>query len=305
MTEETKEEDTQALETDPTQTQVTAPRKDDGILNILLIGSSAAYYFPDELYGMATHDGMKIRVCNAYSSGLTLEKQWNWVLTKKGDYQFITTDDRGREVKKGWKLDDILKAYDWDVISVHETPMTFRTADLDDARAGAAYAHLIYSYIRKSCPQARYVWYQVFGVPVGYGVEKYTDVAESKKMPTKEKQDRMMEIIRTVAIEQSEKNKADRIPCGDAWKILRNNPAIGESLHDKEGKPIGDYLHDGDVGGGQYLNACIFYEMLIKKSCVGHSWRPDYNLPEDRISLLQQTAHLVVSEAHGENYVQS
>ena len=50
----------------------------DDTLNILMIGNSFCYYFPDELYGIATAAGLKLRVCNVYYSGCKLMSHWGW-----------------------------------------------------------------------------------------------------------------------------------------------------------------------------------------------------------------------------------
>ena len=65
----------------------------------------------------------------------------------------------------------------------------------------------------------------------------------------------------------------------------------------------GDYLHDGDVGGGQYLSACVWFETLTGRSCVGNPFRPvyklkdkEYFLSEELIEILQNAAHQAVQE---------
>ena len=86
------------------------------------------------------------------------------------------------------------------------------------------------------------------------------------------------------------------IPGGDAWQIARANPWVGDVMC-KE-----DMYHDGDVGGGQYLNACVWFEVFFGESCVGNTWRPAYELSEDKITALQQAAHEAVVAVYGEAY---
>ena len=63
---------------------------------------------------------------------------------------------------------------------------------------------------------------------------------------------------------------------------------------------FGDGYHDGDIGGGQYLNACVWFETLTGKSCVGNAYRPaDYDLSEEKIAVLQQSAHEAVTTVYG------
>jgi hypothetical protein len=70
----------------------------------------------------------------------------------------------------------------------------------------------------------------------------------------------------------------------------------------EEGKVINsDLSHDGDVGGGQYLNACVWYEVLFGESCVGNTFRPNYKYNGTSMNMLidvetlQQAAHQAVT----------
>ena len=62
-------------------------------------------------------------------------------------------------------------------------------------------------------------------------------------------------------------------------------------------------LHNGDIGGGQYLNACAWFEAITGKSCIGNTFRPVYeyagqkhSLSEEMITVLQSAAHQAVDE---------
>lgn len=60
-------------------------------------------------------------------------------------------------------------------------------------------------------------------------------------------------------------------------------------------EPYTDHFHDGDVGGGQYLNACVWFMTLFKISCVGSKWAPSYDLNEEKRIILQQAAFNAVT----------
>ena len=75
-------------------------------------------------------------------------------------------------------------------------------------------------------------------------------------------------------------------------------------LRVQAGKLVDDGIHDGDMGGGQYLNACVWFEVITGKSCIGNTFRPEYkfinvdcSLTEEKIAVLQQAAHDAVAEA--------
>ena len=64
----------------------------------------------------------------------------------------------------------------------------------------------------------------------------------------------------------------------------------------------GDHYHDGNTGGGQYLNACVWFEVLTGKSCIGNSWTPSYALDSAKIPELQKAAHEAVAAIYGEDF---
>jgi hypothetical protein len=68
----------------------------------------------------------------------------------------------------------------------------------------------------------------------------------------------------------------------------------------------GDYYHDGDIGGGQFLTACVWFETVTGQSCIGNTFRPvykhagqEYTLSEEMITVLQNAAHQAVEELMG------
>ena len=113
-------------------------------------------------------------------------------------------------------------------------------------------------------------------------------------------------LMHDLATEMCSTYNLDVIPAGSAWQIARQTEEFGDKLGAmaSTGTDWGDWNHDGDVGGGQYLNACIMFEVLTKKSCIGNTWRPVYSLkyPEMTFEQLQQIAHQAVTEAYGAGY---
>ena len=94
------------------------------------------------------------------------------------------------------------------------------------------------------------------------------------------------------------------MPSGDAWEIARKSEIVGTTLCQRLAinNGEGDYYHDGDIGGGQYLNACVWYEVLMGESCIGNTWRPPYELSEEKIAILQAAAHEAVAAVYGPGY---
>ena len=46
---------------------------EDGIIDVLMVGSSFCYYYVQELYALGQAAGIDIRVCNLYYGSCTLE----------------------------------------------------------------------------------------------------------------------------------------------------------------------------------------------------------------------------------------
>ena len=108
-------------------------------------------------------------------------------------------------------------------------------------------------------------------------------------------------VYRDIAKLVSERYNIGWVPRGDAAQIARANPVIGDVLTARLGVNgnLGDMYHDGDIGGGQYLTASVWFEILTGRSCIGNTYRPDYELSEEKIAALQQAAHEAVAKMNG------
>ena len=197
-------------------------------------------------------------------------------------------------------------------------PITFRGVDKTSPRdayiyldaAGGWYACANdYTFINLTLP----VGDQLTEFYAGSGNVRFENVyfkEQNLVVPTSAEQEMEYRLKREVAHTVAARNNADLLPAGDAWMdLLKNNPDVGSNLWRslKKDRPEGDYKHDGDIGGGMYLNACIWYEVLTKKSCVGHTWRPTedlvgYTISDSLIAVLQEAAHKAVVGVYGVDY---
>lgn len=268
--------------------QESNPAEDDEF-NVLMIGSSSCYYYVEELYGIGEAAGLDMTVGNAYYSGCKLVQHWTWWKNGESNYQYFETDDRGRNKYENYSLKMCLGRKNWDVISLQQSPVRLLHTDFEKAHEEAdAYAKAIMSFLKEQFPQSKFYWHQLWAWEIG------ADHA-GMNMDSKEKQQGMADFLHQFAIEMSEMLDVVRVPTGDAWQKVRHNPVIGEKLCERTNK--NDHYHDGDVGGGQFLNACVWFETITGQSCIGNTWRPDnYKLDENKIPLLQQAAHEAVSE---------
>ena len=154
------------------------------------------------------------------------------------------------------------------------------------------YVKNIYDYLKTNHPDAKLYWHETWSWAVGYPADK-----DVKKVANVAQQTKQYNNMHTMGQRVCQENGVDVVPVGSAWQIARGNPQVGDTLTKT------DLAHDGDIQGGQYLNACVWFETLTGRSCIGNTWRPDaYELSEERILQLQQIAHQAVAEVYGENY---
>ncbi len=290
-------------------------------MKILCVGNSYSYYWTDELCGLLNAAGYKdVRVSNIYYSGCTFERHWNWYVNKEENYRFATVKDGVRTSVKPVGMDYCLDAEeDWDIISFQQSNR-YKTQEMRDSIK----AHLpqLYELFKTRFPTAKFHWQQNWAHEV-------RQCGEGKGMPSVEAQEARTDAFRTVAREVCEEYGFINVPLGDAWPAVRHEPMFYEkgdgdypvrSMHTRvlnskfESAPRvtnTDLSHDGDIGGGQYLNACVWFEMVTHKSVIGNPFRPEYvheltgnvyRFTEEKIAVLQNAAHNAVMMHYGEEW---
>ncbi|MBR2309436.1 MAG: DUF4886 domain-containing protein [Oscillospiraceae bacterium] len=273
--------------------QKSDPAEDD-VFNLLMVGHSGCYYYTDELYSVAKAAGVKMRVCNVYYSGCPLEKHWEWWKNGEANYDFYVIDDTGKKEFNQVDLVFCMEQYNWDAITLMEnSKLTRKDAGRDAFADKEKYIRDLFGYFKEQYPKSEILWHHAWVYQVGYdGTE-----INGYKVDTVEEQTAFAARRKEFAMCVVEKFGVRRVPAGDAWQIVRTEYGYDNlcaRLGSNGGK--GDNSHDGDTGGGQYLNACVWLETLTGKSCIGNTWRPSYALDEELIPKLQQAAHKAVEE---------
>lgn len=288
---------TKPKETEPNMDimQKTDPAQDDE-LNILMIGNSFCFYYVEELYGMLTAAGYKnVNVCNVYYSGCPLDKHWEWWKTGESNYSYFTTNESGRNQVESTNLEYCLKQHNWDIISLQDGGTNLRKNGVE-AHFSEVKPYLtdLWGYIKSQFPQSHHFWHQTWSYQIGYDRNGY-------QMTSLEQQNESIQQKKDFALAVCKEFDLERINTGEAWKIVReggyDNLCARKSVNAGEG----DYYHDGDIGGGQYLNACVWFEAITGQSCVGNTYRPDYALDESLIPTLQAAAHKAVEQRNAED----
>ena len=305
------EETTTAKKTDPIVEEILIPRPEKDVVNILMIGHSLCFYYVEELAGIAAANGKEINVCNFYYSGCSLEQHWNFYLNNSRETEFFITTDKDGKKGQHYTLIEALDyakrklGSDWDVISLQDTKYYTLVEGAEGGKAHALpYAEKLYDLIRQRHPDTMLYWHQFWAYELGWGIDK-EDPREHVDTP--ERQLAEHNAIKELAYTVAEAEGVNVIPSGDAWVLAWKNPKIGQTLcyRLRSNNNLGDKNHDGDIGGGQYLNACVWYEVLFAESCLGNTWRPLYDLSEEKIAILQQAAHDAVAAVYGADYART
>ena len=291
-----------APETATAETETAAPQKDtkqqevqdpaeDGVLRILLIGNSFCYYYPDEIYGMLKSAGIRAEVANVYYSGCTLSQHWDWY-DMETNYRFILYSDSGKRLEDDKNMRYCLDARNWDIISFqqHFSPGRTETYEIAFESCEAPLRALLKAVARKK-PMARLVWNETWAYQVGYELPE-------KKMAVKSTEDQthQYQVIHDVSKKLCEEFSLPCVPLGEAWQLARAKSEVGDRLCNKKNGTTDSY-HDGDAGGGQFLNACVWYEFLTGQSCLENNFKPDsYSLSAELTAALKEAAHQAMEE---------
>lgn len=264
---------------------------DDDTLYILTAAASNSHYFLDELYGVLAAAGVKAKVCNLMRSSTGINKFHQFWKNNENVFQVIIHDENGKTVMEGMGLDLALELYNWDVFNMQEGSAPHRTMTPQDAAAERRVAHTeLVAHLREQLPLTKLYYQEIWSYDIGFDRFNY-------QMTSREQQLAFSASIKEYTDIVCKDFNLNTIPCGSAWVIARESPLADKlcarlSVNNGEG----DYYHDGDIGGGQYLNACVWFETLTGQSCIGNTFRPDYGLSEELIAVLQQAAHQAVAE---------
>ena len=299
-------------------------------INLLMIGDSFCTYYLDEMVQIAKADNIYLLVARSYKSGASAYEDWIFLVN---DYKSSEDGALSRKVcspdipntqnRAPFTLEEILAYAEWDHISVQdgydgcELDGLLLTPTYEQNMYAALHMNKIFRYLERNHPAAKLYFHQTWAFQLGWGCENGTAVVdyengvvtggkfksgkdETNSMMNIETQNKQYEIIRDTCISYQKISGIPRIPSGDAWQLARANALIGDTLCNKGSAT--DYYHEGDVGGGQYLNAAVYYEMITGNDVRGNTWRPSYDISEEKIIALQNAAHEAVLAIYGPDH---
>lgn len=279
-------------------------------ISVFFVSNSTCYYFVDELYGLLSDAGYdQATLALAYYPGCSIKQHYEWIKDSSSNYEFRIIDKNGLNIRSNYSLNDALNEKSWNIISFDNNAATFASGDAQTAiEITEPHFGLLLAYIKDKFPRARYLWHEVWANEIGYKSAFHMTSKEQRTQVYKAKQSVMNYMTSTYGI--------GGVPTGDAWEKVRDlplftvpHPEFSEAKRFslcsriENGAFKDDFSHDGDVGGGQYLNACVWFEALTGESCIGNTFRPRYkydgkdvSLTEEKIFVLQNAAHDAMTE---------
>ena len=283
------------------------PEEDD-VLDVLLIGNSWCYYYVEELHEMAKIAGVKLRVCNLYYSGCPMINHVNWWRNGDKKYQYFEAVDGGKVETKGVSLEWALQQHNWDVMCLLTSSSEVRNYTVEGSLAvHREPRNILYGYLRDQFPNADLYFQQGWSYDIGHTRD------DGYVMADLEQQIELTARSRDIATGVCAENNVGRANVGDAWELYRtacNEAGISHCLTARlgnsklTGEPhSGDGSHDGDIGGGQLLNAAVWFEILTGLDCRDTGYAPvytyggeTYTLSDTMVEMLYDAAHKAVTE---------
>ena len=266
--------------------------------------SSGCYYYVEELYALLKEAGIESRICNVYYSGGLLSQHYNWWKNDLSNYQFYITDANGR--RRGHpnhetvSLEYCLAYANWDVITLQESGTgKLRTVDVQTFLSERkVYLDTLYGYLGQEFPQAELMWQENGAYQVGYDKSFQVNSLADQISDTQN--------FRKLAQAIGEEYNIRWIPRGEGSLNFRQYSGLPDTLTARLGigtNHSGDLYHDGDIGGGQLLTACVWFESLTGLNCLESEYVPvytyggqEYTLSEELVSAVRTAAHKAVQE---------
>jgi len=271
-----------------------------------------------------------VEIYNLYYSGCRLNQHYNWWIAGDAMYELYKTDANGR-VKQtpasgsAWTLEDALQQGRWDYISLQgqssEVDYTDSAAVAANCAFIAQYAGPLLDRFHQLYPNAQLLWHRTWAFEVGRisGSTVYDEESLAaydagiqlacEYMCNEFDQDKPYDLMMvnsgvawTEARAQNALLETSLLPIGglcarlgvanaNTYQYVKDNPGVTN---------VGDGYHDGDIGGGQFLNACVWYETLTGQSVLDNPYAPDttngkYALSAELAALLRNAAHTALN----------
>ena len=282
---------------------------DGKTIRVLTVGNSFSHNATHYLGDLAKAAGDKLILREANVGGASMELHWNKAQVHEKDPANkggIYTADRG--------LREELGAEKWDFVTIQQS--SIKSHDLATYQP---FASQLRDYIHQHAPGAEILLHETWE----YRVDDPRFSAKEPKPGEPRTQAEMYEGLANAYATIAKQLGVRRLPVGDAFHLANNDPKWGfkksEQVFDpkkaREGE-LPDQTHSLNVGwawkkqkdgkvtlgmdghhasaAGEYLGACVWYEVMFGRSAEGNVFVPK-GLDADYARFLQTTAHRAVA----------
>ncbi|SKB05246.1 Concanavalin A-like lectin/glucanases superfamily protein [Prosthecobacter debontii] len=280
-------------------------------VRLLTIGNSFSRNATNHLGDLAKAGGHKLIHTSIVVGGASLELHSDKALKNAEDPK-----DKAGLYTNGRSLVQELKAQPWDYVTLQQA--SIKSHDLSTYQP---YAGRLAALIHEHAPTAQLLVHQTWA----YRKDDPRFTKPSDKPGEPKTQEEMYQMLTAAYQAITEELKAQRIPVGDAFHLADTDaewgyqtdtafdlkkakapelPSQKHSLHvgwtwktdaKTKVKKLGMDGHHANTAG-EYLGACVWYEVLFGESSVGNSYIPAKMEPE-YARFLQKTAHRAVETA--------
>ena len=284
-----------------------APAKSAKTVRLLTVGNSFSQNATRQLGSLVTNAGHVLIHQPIVVGGASLELHWG----RAAAFEKDATSTNGLYSNK-LSLKQMLSAQPWDFVTIQQASIKSH-----DATTYRPFAKQLHDYITQHAPKAEVLMHQTWAYRVD---DPRFKVAAPKAGEPKTQAEMYQQLTRaytTIAAELGIR----RLPVGDAFYLADTDPKWGyqsDAKYDftnKDQTALPDQTHSLHVGwrkakgkdgqdtlgmdghhanmAGEYLGACVWFEILFGESVVGNPFVTP-GLDKTYAQFLQQTAHRAV-----------
>ena len=294
-------------------TAISAPAADTQAgktIRLLTVGNSFSGNATRHLASLAKAGGDTLIMRAASVGGASMELHWK----KAEAFEKDPADKQGRYTS-GKSLKQELTSQPWDYVTIQQA--SIKSHNLDTYRPFGA---LLSGYIRKHAPNATLLLHQTWE----YRVDDPRFDAKAPKPGEPRTQNEMYDGLAKAYATTASELHLKLLPVGDAFHMANRDPQWGYKVNlkpfDRKAAKLGDLpdqTHSLNVGwnwkkqpngktllgmdghhanlAGEYLGACVWYEVLFGKNSEGNTFVPK-GLDGEYAKFLQSTAHRAVAK---------
>lgn len=281
-------------------------------VHLLTVGNSFSHNAIHYLGDLAKASGDTLVLREDIVGGASMELHWGKVESFEKD----PTDKNGRyNLGKGKSLKEDLQSGHWDYVTIQQASIKSH-----DLATYEPFAKELAEYIHKNAPDATLLLHETWE----YRVDDPRFSVTKPKPGEPKTQDEMYEGLSKAYAATAKELKVRRLPVGDAFHIANHDPKWGykapsKPFNPKEAKDgaLPEQTHSLNVGwkyktpgsktdiimdghhanmAGEYLGACVWYEVMFGKNVENNTFAPK-GLDPEYAKFLRATAHQAVAEA--------